>query len=336
MIKKRNIYKKACFPAMKSSGEYFIRYGLPVFISLCFIAACDKIDFFSKPYVATVNGSRIYLEDYQRQLDKKMSMMTEDFINQPDYMKRFEDEVLDGIITESIMDLRAKELNISVSDKELDDKIEEIKKDYGEDFTSLFAQGNIKYEDWKESFRKEMLIQKLVGIDVNSKIKISDNEAEDYFDEHRDIYKSDARVRVAQIVVHDLEKAREALKRLAAGEDFAAVAAGLSIGPEAKRGGDLGFITRWIMPEPLDKTIFSMSVNKTSPIVKSSYGFHIFKILENQPASTKSFAEAKEDVMADLRLQKEEEAFAVWLTELKKKAKVTKEENIKTKKITNK
>src|SRR5450759_4389822 len=80
---------------------------------LFFIVACDKIGIFSRPYVATVNGAKIYLNDYQLKLNQKMSMLSKDIsLNQPNYTKRFEEEILDAMITEKIMYLRAQELNI--------------------------------------------------------------------------------------------------------------------------------------------------------------------------------------------------------------------------------
>jgi parvulin-like peptidyl-prolyl isomerase len=232
------------------------------------------------------------------------------------------------------MDLRAKELNISISAAELEDKIKEINKDYGEDFSNLLAQENVKYEQWKEDLKKEMLLQKLITIDVNANIKISEDEAEDYFNEHRDHYKTESRVRVAQIVVRNLAMAKKIETRLNAGEDFASVAAKVSIGPEAHRGGDLGFITRQIMPEPLDKTIFSLPVNMISPIVQSSYGFHIFKVMEIQPARIGNFTDVKKEVIADIRSQKEEAAFISWLEALKLKAVIKRKTNIPVKKVT--
>lgn len=316
----------------KSSGILPVRCVLLYLLLPFLIIACDKINIFTRPYVATVNGSKIYLDDYQAHLDKKMHMVPKDFLNQPDYLKRFEEEVLDSMITEKIMELRAKELNISVSETELENKIQEIKKDYGEDFTGLFAQENINYEKWKEEFRKEILLQKLIAFDVNLKIKISEDEIEDYFKKHRSNYKSDSRVRVSQIVVRDMPTAEKAMERLKSGEDFAKVASDESIGPEASRGGDLGFITRLVMPEPLDETIFKMPVNEISPIVQSSYGFHIFKVVKSQPAKDRNLADVREDVIADIRMQKEESAFVIWLNELKKKAVIKKEANIKIKK----
>jgi parvulin-like peptidyl-prolyl isomerase len=320
-------------PVRKSTRIFLICYVLFCLLMLNFIGACDKIDIFSRPYVATVNGSKIYLDEYQIQLDKKMSLLPKDVLGQPDHRRRFEEEVLDGMITEKVMYLRAQELNILVNEVELENKIKDIKKDYGEDFTSLFTQENINYEKWKEAFKREMLLQKLIAMDVNSKIKISEDEVKDYFNKHRDHYKKESRVRVAQIIVRDMGTAKKAITRLNSGESFAKVAESVSMGPEAHHGGDMGFITRWTMPEPVDKIIFKIPVNKTSPIVQSSYGFHIFKVLESQPAGVGNFAEVRGDVITDIRMQKEEAAFVSWLEELKKKAVIKKQADIKMKKL---
>ncbi len=307
----------------------YVLFGL----ALIFIVACDKINIFSRPYVATVNGAKIYLDEYQSRLNQKMPMLPKDLLlNQSNY-KRIEEEVLDVMITEKIMYLRAQELNVSVSAGELEAKISEVIKDYGTDFANLLVQENVRYEDWKDDIKKEMLFKKLVAVDVNANIRISEDEAEDYFNENRNKYKVESRVRVYQIVVSDLAKAKEVEARLNAGVDFKLVATEMSIAPEAISGGDLGFITRQIMPEPLDDTIFKLPVNKVSPIVQSPYGFHIFKVSEIQSAKTGNFADMKEEVTAEIRAQKEDAAFTTWLEALKMKAVIKKESTVLREKI---
>ena len=298
-----------------------------IFLSgIFFIVACDKIDLFSRPHVATVNGARIYLDEYQIKLAQKKAILPKELLpSQSNYVNRLEEEVLDNIITEKIMYLRAQELGIAVSTGEMEERASEIKREYGEGFSNLFTREKMNYDQWKEDLKKEILFTKLIAVDVNAHIRVSEDEAEDYFNEHNDMYKAEPKVRVAQIVVRDLPTARQALNRLNAGADFFKVAREESIGPEARRGGDLGFITRQIMPEPLDETIFSLPVNEISPIVRSPYGFHVFKVLEIKPAKIKNFAESKEEVMADIRAKKEEAAFISWLEALKMKAIIKKE-----------
>ncbi len=312
-----------------SRKEYIIFILLSVLI-----ASCDRIDFLSRTHVATVNGAKIYLDEYQLKLNQKMTLLPKDITaDDHRYISRLEDEVLDQMITNKIMQLRAKELKISVEASELDDKISEIRKDYGEDFVNILAQQNIRYEQWKEEIEKELLIQKLVAVDVNSKITVSDDEAEDSYNDHRDKYRQGAQVRAAQIVVRDADAAKKILARLNAGENFATLAAKYSIAPESSRGGDLGYLTRGEMPEPLDSVIFKLPLNKISSVVQSPYGFHVFKVLDIQQAKTKSFAEAKDEVIAEIRAQKEEAAFVNWLNSLKLSAVVKKENTVLRKKV---
>lgn len=294
---------------------------------LCLLAACSRDDFPNqKQVVATVNGEKIYLDEYQRRLNAQKGLLSAKAL--PESLNKQElldEEILESMITEKIVLQRARELNLSVSNTELERKLLDIRKDYGDNFFNLLTQQNVRYEDWREELRKEMLWDKLVAVDVNAQIRVSEDEAEDYFNDHPGLCKSQARVRAAQIVVRDREKADNTKARLENGEDFAKVAAEVSIAPEAVRGGDLGLISRETMPEPLDKTLFNLPAGKISPVVKSDYGYHIFKVTDIQPARTRSFFECKEDVMADIRAQNEDAAFTRWLDGLKLKAVVKKE-----------
>ena len=297
--------------------------------ALCLITACSMDDLRSRKHIATVNGEKIYLDEYRQRLNAQKGLLSPKTF--PDSLNKqalLEEEILESMITEKIVLQRARELNLLVSDAELERKLIDIRKDYGNNFFNLLLAQNVRYEDWREELRKEMLWDKLVTADVNSLIRVSENEAEDYFNDHPGICKTETRVRAAQIVVRDAQKADEVKARLEQGEDFTVVAAQVSTGPEAARGGDLGLISRQTMPEPLDKTLFNLPAGKISPIVKSAYGYHVFKVTEIQPARTRSFSECKEEVMADIRVQKQDAAFTAWLEGLKIKAIVKKETHI--------
>jgi len=309
---------------IKSGGTFM---PLVLLAALCVLAACSRENLPQrKQVVATVNGEKIYLDEYQKRLNAQKGLLAAKAL--PESLNKrelLEEEILESIITEKIVLQRARELNLSVSDTELERKLLDIRKDYGDNFFNLLAQQNVRYEDWREELRKEMLWDKLVAADVNAQIRVSEDEAEDYFNDHPGLCKSQARVRAAQIVVRDREKADNTKARLEKGEDFAKVAAEVSIAPEAAHGGDLGLIFRETLPETLDKTLFNLPAGKISPVVKSDYGYHIFKVTDIQPARTRSFSECKEDVMADIRAQKEDAAFTRWLDGLKLKAVVKKE-----------
>ena len=294
--------------------------------AFCFLSACSGNDFLSRKYLATVNGEKIYQDEYEQRLNAQKGLISpKNLPDSPGKREMLEEEVLESMITEKIVLQRARELSLAVSNTELEKKILDIRKDYGEHFFDLLTAQNVRYDDWREELKKEMLFDKLVAVDVNAAVRVSEDELEDYFSDHPELCKTEARVRAAQIVVRDAEKARAVQARLENGEDFAKVAAQVSIGPEAVRGGDLGLIYRQTMPEPLDKALFSLPVGKISPIVKSAYGYHLFKVTEIKPARMRSFPDCREDVLASVRAKKQDAAFTVWLEGLKVKAVVKKE-----------
>ena len=289
---------------------------------LSLIAACggEKSSQPQTTDVATVNGEAISLAEFEKSLTEETALAKGETPLKAEETESLKEAVLDNLIRDRLMLQRARDLSLSVGEAELVARIEEIRKDYNGQFGKLFGDGGIDLPAWKEALRKRMLLEKLIARDVNAKIQVTDEEAERYFNANRKVYATDRRVRVAQIVVPDRERAEGILKRLKAGEDFGMVAREVSIGPEAARGGDLGFFERGVMPEAIDRMVFSLPVGKVSRVAQSPYGFHIFKVLGQEGAGGRKFADVREKVIADLRKQKEAEAYKNWIEDLKAKA----------------
>ncbi|HNZ10750.1 MAG: Foldase protein PrsA 1 precursor [Deltaproteobacteria bacterium ADurb.Bin151] len=304
---------------------------------VCLVVSCSRDDLSDREYIATVNDEKIYYDEYQKRLNTRKSILPPGAL--PDSLSKrrmLEEEILESMITEKIILQRAGQLNLAVSNTELEQKVLDLRKDYGDHFFDFLIAQNVQYNEWREEIQKEMLMDKVVAADVNASVLVSEDEAKDYFHKNPDRCKAEERVRVSQVVVRNPEKARAIKARLEKGDDFSSVAVQESIGPEASRGGDLGLITKQTMPEPLDDTIFHLPVGIISPIVKSLYGYHIFKVREKYPARTRTFEECKEDILADIRIHKEDAAFTAWLEKLKRKAVIKKDTKIFKEKLQNK
>ncbi|MBN2438307.1 MAG: peptidylprolyl isomerase [Deltaproteobacteria bacterium] len=288
-------------------------------VMLSLIAACgsEKPSSPPVPAVATVNGETISRAEFEKFLMEEMALAKGEAPLKAEQTENLKEAVLDNLIRDRLMLQRARDLSLFVDEAELTARIEEIRKDYNGQFSKLFDDGGIDLPAWKEALRKRMLLEKLIARDVNAKIQATDEEAERYFNANRKVYATDRRVRVAQIVVPDRERAEGILKRLKAGEDFGMVARQVSIGPEAARGGDLGFFERGVMPETIDRMVFSLPVGKVSRVARSPYGFHIFKVLGQEEAGGRRFADVKEKVIADLRKRREAEAYQAWIERLR-------------------
>ena len=212
----------------------------------------------------------------------------------------------------------AREKRIVVSKNELESAVNDIRKDYPEkDFQKILLHGYIDFEEWKERLRQQLLTKK-----INTKVSegitpISFEEIKGYFDSHRDEFRNPPMVRFRQIVARTKEDAEKILKRLAEGEDMAELAKKYSITPEADNGGEVGWIGKDDLEETMGKVIFSLPVGKTSPAVKTVYGFHIFKVLSLRPEGVKSLPEAMREIESKLFYQKEASFYGKWLKSLR-------------------
>lgn len=99
------------------------------------------------------------------------------------------------------------------------------------------------------------------------------------------------------------------------------MAAEKSLGPEKVNGGDLGYFSRGERPAEFDH-VFEMEVGTISEVIKSPYGYHIFKLEEKIEARQIPFEEAKSGIIQKLGQKKGEEEFQKWFKGLKGKARV--------------
>jgi len=286
-------------------------------VLICAICGCGG-NGTSKP-LATVNGIPITIAEFNKRFAREVNSLPGRSSLSPEDYGSLKEEILNMLIDEKVMLLRAKELSISVSDAELTKKTEEIEgsNSSGQGFGKVVTAQTVDYGQWREELRKRMTLEKLISADVNAKVQVKEKEGKAYRRKHKGMYAPEKRVHVAQIVVRERERAEAILKRLMRGEDFAKVAREESIGPEAKGGGDLGFVRQGFMPEEIDAAIFSQKPGEIGPVIRSPFGYHIFKIIER---GKKERDGINGQVLADLRKQKEEEEYALWLGALRSKA----------------
>ena len=272
--------------------------------------------------IAVVNGEKIYFDEFENKFKSKLFLMRKNALYDASQFEKLRKEFLEDMIDEKLMLNRARDLKIKISNQDLQKKIDEIKADYsGKVFTGLFKEKK-DYQVWVEDLRKRLILEKLIQQEVNTGIFVTEEEAYRYFNSLPS-GASEGGVHASQIVLPDREKAEMALKRLKNGDDFAALAREISTGPEASKGGDLGFFSRGVLPEQFDRVLFSLSPGKFSDIVETPYGFHIFKVLERTEKKITGFKDVKIKMMEKLRREKEEKAYETWLTKLRAGASIT-------------
>lgn len=106
-------------------------------------------------------------------------------------------------------------------------------------------------------------------------------------------------------------------QRLQNGEDFASLATQFSDDPYRVKGGDLGWVHRGRLVEPLETAVWAARVGELLGPLRSSQGFHVVKVLERRMARPMTLEEARPMIERELKEKKRQEAERRFFAEAK-------------------
>ncbi len=157
------------------------------------------------------------------------------------------------------------------------------------------------------SLEQGFLADHLTFIELRERTAVTEEEIEDYFNAHEKEYLYEYRVR--HILVGTQEAAENVMDLLER-NSFQWVANRHSIDPVARRGGDLGYLTKGNMIPEFEQVIFDMEPGEMSGIVKSGFGYHIIMLVGMRESLVKvQYDEVREQILNMLLIEKREKAF---------------------------
>lgn len=264
--------------------------------------------------VATVNGDPITLGEFQERFSRAGI--------KPEQGSGSEVRVqfLNNLIERKMMLREAQRRRIKVSLQEINRRIEMMQTEHGKNIKDVLAGQGVDYEKWKADVWEDMMMEKLKERDVNRQLAVSSTEVRRYYQANIRQFERPEQVRVRQIVVATEDEAHKVLEALQNKADFASLAREKSTAPEAPKGGDLGYFAQGEMP-PEFNVVFTLPVKGISGVVKSPYGFHIFKLEEERPAGVRSLDEASQEIEGGLLNEKKDRKYMQWLKELMSRTK---------------
>ncbi|MEW5899842.1 MAG: peptidyl-prolyl cis-trans isomerase [Acidobacteriota bacterium] len=164
----------------------------------------------------------------------------------------------------------------------------------------------------------KMKVEKYIR-QVTGDVTATDQEIRDYYDRNKSEFYLPERVKVSQILTADEQTAVEAWEnlRFADEEGFHALARAVSVGPEAAQGGEMGVFQKGQLPAEFEEAIFVMGEAEVSPVVESSYGFHIFRLDKKYAPEWVSFDSAASPIRLKILNLKAESVLARHLADLK-------------------
>lgn len=242
---------------------------------------------------ATIDGKYVSYHSYIENVDilkkynkefKKIDFNSEDGKKLLESIRK---DTLNRLVESVIIQKEAKNLNVKLSKKDIDDSFNDLINSNGgpKSFADVLDRYyGLSTDEFKEQIYEDRLLRQ----------KVADKFSND------DNINSDAK-----------KKAEEILAKVKAGEDFAELAKQNSQDNTAANGGDLGLFGKGKMVPEFEKVAFSLKEGETSDIVKTVYGYHIIKVTDVQG----------DQIKASHILIKTKD-FSTWLEDTKKSVKV--------------
>ncbi len=243
--------------------------------------------------------------------------------------------LLRKMIDKLLLEQEGRKTGIVVTDAEIMATIRDIVARQNvtmDDLNRALAKEGMTLEEYRNDIREQMVRMRILRRDVRSKITISEEEIGEYYLKHREEYEGKEAVRIKQILLlyapdmdeagkRDLrEKAETIRKRIMAGESFDLLAANYSQGPAAAQGGDVGFVEKGMLLPEVDRIVFSLGKDEVSPVISSSVGVHLVKVIDKRGAGVKPIEAVREEIVSRLEEGKLEKKYEGWMEELRQRS----------------
>lgn len=206
-----------------------------------------------------------------------------------------ERQVIERLILKRLQIQEAKRLGIEVDDATLTQALENIANRNGltlEELRGAVEAGGIRFEDFREDTRMQILTSRLQSQEIAKNIQVTDQEVARFLERESASLIERTGVRFSHILIavdedapaeavdKAQQKARDLVRQLRGGADFAALAVRLSDGRQALEGGDLGWFSMGEVPSLLQDLSRTMAKGEVSEPLRSPSGFHVVKLTD--------------------------------------------------------
>jgi peptidyl-prolyl cis-trans isomerase D len=148
---------------------------------------------------------------------------------------------------------------------------------------------------------------------LKSRIAVPPADVEREYEENIEQYSTPEQVRASHILLQTggkdegevRQRAESILKQVKGGADFAEIARKVSEDEgSASQGGDLDYFGRGRMVPEFEEVAFALEPGQISDLVRSQFGFHIIKVVDKRPATTRALDEVRDQIAEQLAYER--------------------------------
>jgi foldase protein PrsA len=203
--------------------------------------------------------------------------------------------ILNQTITEMVLRQEMDRRGITYSEKDVEYLLNDTKSQFmcEEQFSSTLLKNGWTLDSFRAQLALKLRLNKLIELDL-PEMRLNETMMTTFFNANKDKLSAPELVRAEHILVNSSDIADEIIAKLNAGGDFRQLANEYSIDKASLIcGGELGFFSRGMMIQEFEDAAFSLKVGELSKPVKTSYGYHIIKVLEKKPAKAANYNEMR-------------------------------------------
>lgn len=265
-----------------------------------------------------------------------------------------QNDVLRDLIDQQLLLARGDALGLD-GKVEVVKRLNQLRQQMGlasiDDLEKEAQKQGVSYEDFKEQIRIGAVTQQVISQEVGSKIHISNEEVQDWYNKHQKELEGPEEVGLSEIMVstqpakQNVEdkdkqaaeqdkslpedpakvaeaeaKAKQLLEQLHKGAKFEDLAKKSSEGPTAAQGGTLGVFKRGELAKDLEDKTFSLKPGETTDVIRTRQGFIILKVTSHRPAGVPPMADIAEKIREAIYSERLEPAARAYLTKLREEA----------------
>ncbi|HKD86306.1 MAG TPA: peptidylprolyl isomerase [Terriglobales bacterium] len=328
---------------------------LAVLIATPFLSAQTQAasdDTVVEEIIARVNNSIITRADLRKAREQLFAeaRQQQDAATAEQQAKEHEKDLLRDLIDQQLLLQKASDLGIS-ADTELVKRLDELRKqmhaDSMEDLEKAAQAQGIPWEDFKQNMKNSILTQRVIGQEVGGHITVSNQEIQQYYDQHKSEMERPEQVRLSEILIATQTtaevktekgetalpetpspevvakaqaKANEVYEMLKKGGNFDELAKKYSNGPTAPVGGDLEYFKRGTLSKELESKVFELQPGQYTEPIRTNQGFVILKVTEHPTAGIPAMKDVDKDVQEQIYMTKMQPALRDYLTKLREDA----------------
>ncbi len=236
--------------------------------------------------------------------------------------KSLSDQAMTYLVQESELQQKAKDLGVVVSQKDIDQRLAQIKTQYFQGSESKYRAALKQQGLTEPQLRRDLFAQLLsekIYAKVTKNVKVTAADIKTYYQQHLSSYQTPASRTVAHILVNSKSLADKLETQLKNGGNFAALAKKYSRDTQSAKVGGKLTISKGQTVKPFEDSAFSLKTGQISAPVHSQYGWHIIKALGPViPSKTTPLATVSDSIKTSLLSTKKTTVMQSWVDALKK------------------